>query len=69
MPRVIPYRLRNWKDDDMVVAWETFSGSNLERVIHRGERLRGSDPVVKAHPQYFVLDGTPQSECRAIGTR
>ena len=65
MPRVIPKRAR-WRDDQIVVAWASLAAEQY--VIRKGERLRGSDPRVVAHPDVFVEDGTPQSEWRSPGT-
>jgi len=53
---------RKFKPDEVVVAWEAFAADGIERVIQKGERLRGNDPAVKAAPWAFVPDGTPAGE-------
>lgn len=58
MPRVTAKP--RWRDDEVVVAWGALAAA--EYVIARGERLRGSDPRVREHPEMFVADGTPESE-------
>lgn len=49
-------------DDEIVVAWQPFAPPSMAGAIQRGTRLRGDDPIVKAHPQFFVPDGTPERE-------
>jgi hypothetical protein len=49
-----------WKDDQLVVAWASLAAEQY--VICRGERLRGSDPRVQAHPDVFVDASVPESE-------
>jgi hypothetical protein len=46
----------------VVVAWTSFAAEGIERVIVKGDRLRGDDPAVKAAPWGFVVDGTPEGE-------
>jgi hypothetical protein len=43
-----------------VVAWTSFATGHA--FIGRGTRLRGDSPTVRAHPFYFVKDGTPANE-------
>jgi hypothetical protein len=50
--------------DQIAVAIESFvTGDN--RVVQRGGRLRGDDPVVKLAPELFIEDGASDEE---IGT-
>src|SRR4051794_35141305 len=58
MPRVKPKR--KFKDDEVVVCWMPYATS--EYTIPHGTRLRGAHPAVRANPNWFVPDGTPESE-------
>ena len=53
-----------------VICWSSFSSDvpRLRTLVRRGDRLLSDDPVVKAHPGYFVADDgapLPNPELRA----
>lgn len=54
--------MAKFKDDEVVVSWQTFAGEGIDEVIKRGTRLRGAHPAVRRWPQFFVADGTPEKE-------
>jgi hypothetical protein len=56
-------------DDAVYVAIESFAAEVAELgheiTIQRGQRLRGSNPVVKERPYYFVADGSAAEDVHA----
>lgn len=49
------------KDDEVFIAWQ--GASQGDYTVSRGDRLRGSHPMVRSLGRtVFVPDGTPQSE-------
>jgi hypothetical protein len=62
MPRVKPKP--KFKDDQFVLCWMDFAADDVPPpgVMKRGMRLRGDNPVVRAHPNYFVDANTPDDE-------
>jgi hypothetical protein len=36
------------------------------RSVGRGSKLRGDDPLIRSHPQFFVTDGTPTNEWPSV---
>jgi hypothetical protein len=58
-------RKKDTPDENAIyVAWQAAS-ADIDGVPHSvvsGERRRGSDPLVQAHPWLFVPDGTPAAE-------
>jgi hypothetical protein len=55
--------------DAVYVAVDSFAAEVAKLghpvVIQRGQKLRGSSPVVEAHPHYFVLDGSDAEVAQA----
>ena len=60
MPRVKPNLKTNPKD--IYICHESFAGGIAPNGIPRGTRLLGSSPIVQAHRQFFIEDGTPETE-------
>jgi hypothetical protein len=59
MPRV----KRKFGADELVVCIESFGSSDPELPgCARGTRLRGSNPIVKRWPFYFLPDGAADDE-------
>lgn len=56
------FKTHKFKDDEVVIAWQSFAVDGVHETIVRGQRLRGSHPAVKKAPDYFVPDATPESE-------
>jgi hypothetical protein len=56
-------------EDAVYVAIESFAAEVAELgheiTIQRGQRLRGSNPVVKERPYYFVADGADAQDVHA----
>jgi hypothetical protein len=56
-------------DDAVYVAIESFAaevaGLGHEITVQRGQRLRGSSPVVQERPYYFIQDGADAQEVHA----
>ena len=50
--------------DEIAVAIDGFV-THDNRVIRRGGRLRGDDPLVRAHPHLFIEDGATDQEVGA----
>lgn len=50
-----------FRTDEVVVAVESFVTAD-DRVIHRGDRLRGDDPLVRHAPHLFIHDGATAEE-------
>jgi hypothetical protein len=50
--------------DGIYTAWQAGSADidGLQYTVTTGERRRGSDPMVQAHPWLVVVDGTPEAE-------
>ena len=44
------------------VAWTSFAAADFDGAVTRGDVRRGDDPVVQRHFEYFVVDGTPESD-------
>jgi len=55
-----------FRDDEIVIAWQSFTTEGVPETITRGSRLRGRHPAVKKCPQYFVEDGTPEGEWPSV---
>lgn len=56
------------------VAWTSFASDSpaANTAVAKGARLRGDDPIVRAHPTYFVRAGErlPDEQlATATGTR
>jgi hypothetical protein len=58
MPRV----RRKLDPDQVYECWQAFAADGVPGVIASGTRLRGDDPIVKAHPWCFVTAGSPAHE-------
>jgi hypothetical protein len=64
MPRAAKKKKDEIDPDGIYVAWQAGS-CEVDRIsytVGSGERRRGSDPFVQAHPWLFVADGTPEAE-------
>jgi hypothetical protein len=59
MPKVLPKKKEELDPDQILVATQSFATNN--RVVHRGERVRATDPVV-GDGRWFVPEETPESE-------
>lgn len=53
---------KRFKDDEVVVAWTSFSTEGVPKTIVKGDPLRGNHPAVLKCPEYFVRQGTPPDE-------
>ena len=47
---------KQWKASDVVVCWNSFSDTQIPFTAKTGQRLKGSHPAVKAHPECFVRE-------------
>jgi hypothetical protein len=63
MPRAAK-KAKDIAPDGIYVAWQVGSCDidGMQHTVTTGERRRGSDPMVMAHPWLFVADGTPEGE-------
>jgi hypothetical protein len=61
MPRVRP-KGPSVDRDALYVATTTVATEMMPGLVRRGTKLRGSDPLVQAHREFFVPADTPQNE-------
>jgi hypothetical protein len=59
MPKVLPKKTKELDPDQILVATQDFATET--RVVHRGERVRATDPIV-GDGRWFVPEGTPTNE-------
>jgi hypothetical protein len=63
----MPLKTRKFKDDELIVCYESFSSGDPELGgCARGTRLRGDHPKVVKWPQFFVRADTPDDELRRL---
>jgi hypothetical protein len=58
-------KTKRFADDDLVEAWQGFAAQLKDGTtasFAAGTQLRGHHPVVREHPENFVLAGTPLNE-------
>jgi hypothetical protein len=59
---------QKFKEGDTVVCWTAFASDTPRRgtFVPKGARLKGGDPIVKAHSEFFAPDGLSDAELLAL---